>query len=126
MGLDVTAFRNARIVEAYGYSAYNANGIDRLDGIPEGQYLGDDEINFRAGSYGGYNEWRRWLSTTFLGVAPEVVWHNADDYAGKPFFELINFGDNEGAFGPKTSLKLANDFREHRPPTGTDQFDIKK
>lgn len=31
-----------------------------------------------------------------------------------PFFELIHFSDCEGVIGPKTSLKLYNDFKKHR------------
>lgn len=119
MGLDVIAFSNAKLVEEEGAaicSVYNANGFDRIDGKPEGRYSGDNEFRFRAGSYGGYNDFREWLSKTFIGVESKMVWKESDKYSDKPFFELVNFGDNDGAFGPVTSAKLALDFVAHTPP----------
>lgn len=67
---------------------------------------------FRAGSYGGYNEWRKWLCSLALGVDVDEVWKNPAAYAGKPFVELINFSDCEGTIGPVVSAKLAKDFAE--------------
>jgi hypothetical protein len=46
-------------------------------------------------------------------VEPQTVWDNPDAFQGKPFVELINFADNEGAIGPETSRKLAQDFDAH-------------
>jgi hypothetical protein len=54
--------------------------------------------NFRAGSYSGYGEWRRWLST----IAPLPA-----------FAELINFSDCEGVIGSVVASKLAKDFAEY-------------
>jgi hypothetical protein len=114
MSLDITAMNKATLTaDENAFAVYNANGFDRLDGKPEGNYRGQTQISFHAGSYGGYNDWRKWLCWTFLGVGPAKVWDNADQFAGKPFVELINFGDNEGAFGPVTSAKLAKDFQNN-------------
>jgi hypothetical protein len=114
MGLDIVAMNKAKLTaDGDAVAVYNANGFDCLDGKPEGRYTGETEIHFRAGSYGGYNDWRKWLSYTFLGVTPEKVWENPEKFAGKPFVELINFGDNEGTFGPVTSAKLAKDFQDN-------------
>jgi hypothetical protein len=65
---------------------------------------------FRAGSYSGYNWWREQLCQLALGVPPSEVWEDPDAHAGKPFLEMINFSDAEGAIGPVTSAKLAKDF----------------
>ena len=120
MGLDVVAFSNAWPIESedpdLGYHVYSVNGIDRMDGKPEGRYCGENEFSFRAGSYGGYNEFRSWLSKTFIGAEPKIVWESSVLYCDKPFYELVNFGDNEGAFGPATSAKLAADFAAHAAP----------
>jgi hypothetical protein len=49
-----------------------------------------------------------------MGVTPDEVWGNPDQYEGKPFYELVHFADNEGSIGPVTSAKLAHDFQSHR------------
>jgi len=81
----------------------------RADGIVEGCYESTGEIHtFGAGSYSGYNRWREQLAL-MLGTTPEAIWR---DPKPGPFVELINFGDNEGVIGPKTSAKLAADFAQ--------------
>lgn len=63
-----------------------------------------DEHSFRAGSYGGYNQWRDDLRVQFNPeVKPEL-----------PFYELIYFADNEGTIGPKACRDLAYDFNTNR------------
>lgn len=129
MGLDITAISKAVFVRSYDgdlddgtraiYSP--APGMNHLDGKPEGRYLGctlrfDGGTSFRAGSYSGYNHFRAALCRHFLACAPEVVWEEPERFDGKPFVELINFADNEGAIGPVTSKKLAADFAAHEWP----------
>lgn len=58
---------------------------------------------FRAGSYGGYNEWRRHLQERF----------NPNRDPQRPFYELIWFADNEGSIGPEAAQDLLADFLEH-------------
>jgi hypothetical protein len=131
VGLDITAYETVERIgdefdpekedEYYDagkeyFSLYLAHEsfADHADDITPGAFTSNDEaMGFRAGSYGGYNHWREWLSERALGVSPEQVWHNLDKYRDKPFFELIHFSDCEGFIGPKTSAKLAKDFAEH-------------
>lgn len=47
-----------------------------------------------------------------FGVPPQVVWQNPMGYAGRPFYELIDFSDCEGVIGPEVSAKLAKDFAD--------------
>jgi hypothetical protein len=61
-------------------------------------------------SYTGYGAWRANLSWVALGVAPETVWRNLDDYRDRPFFEVIHFADNEGVIGPEAAADLLADF----------------
>jgi hypothetical protein len=119
MSLNITAFSRARFVhndEACKEDDHHTiwsmpEFVDRLDGKEIGCYVSDGkEMAFAAGSYSGYNRWREILSFVALDVVPEVVWENVDEYAGKPFVELINMADNEGAIGPVTSRKLAMNF----------------
>lgn len=70
-----------------------------------------DSYHFRAGSYGGYGFWRDALSYFALGVPASYVWAMPQAYTDKPFFELINFADNEGSIGPEAAADLAEDFR---------------
>lgn len=73
-----------------------------------------DEHHFRAGAYSSYNRFRTVLSDAILGVTSETVWENEDDFENSPFYELINFSDCDGVFGPHDSEKLHNDFVTHR------------
>lgn len=125
MGLDIVAVRQARFLHprpeqwsdehAEHLYIHVIGGFEaRLDGKLAGCYEADDGFHFRAGSYSGYNDWRRWLSETQLGVPPQAVWDAPESFAGKPFVELVNFADSEGAIGPVTSAKLAEDFRSHQ------------
>ena len=118
MALDITAFSKAHFVhndEACEDDHHTILSmpefVDRLDGKEIGCYVSDGkEMAFAAGSYLDYNRWRELLSFLALDVAPEVVWENVDEYAGRPFVELIDMADNESAIGPVTSRKLAMDF----------------
>lgn len=125
MGPDIQAFSQCRFVGPAVDDDYDehedhvliyvlAPFLDRLDGSPQGWYAVDGQRTyFRAGSYSGYNEWREQLCRAALGVFPRAIWDDPEGFAGKPFVELINFADNEGSIGPKTSAKLLTDFEQY-------------
>jgi len=96
------------------------------DTTPSSHYGG-----FRAGSYGGYNQWRNNLAKMAGYNDAEEVWQDEtfdsfkvcnnrkdklDSINGeiveriKPFYELINFSDAEGSIGPEIAKKLYEDF----------------
>lgn len=119
MSLSITAVSKVRFLHNVEgcenedhYNLYSMDDfIDRLDGLQQGCYLSDEKpVFFEAGSYSGYGQWRELLSLTVLGVAPEIVWDNPNDFKEKPFVELIHMADNEGGIGPVTSKKLSADF----------------
>lgn len=131
MGLDVTAYSRVVLLEviedvdAWETKYYDADDPDRMtyvyddpdfrDRLPpivaDGAYRIDGEvIDFRAGSYGGYNEWRNQLARLALGVEADQVWADPDAYVGKPFYELIDFSDCEGVIGTDACTRLAADF----------------
>jgi hypothetical protein len=118
MGLDITAYKNLKVVEnpeldEDGYPLnYDTEWIPggsmdwsekhfpgRGEGIDSKKvYSWEESFRFRAGSYSGYNWWRRKL----------------EQFAnGNDFQELINFADNEGVIGPVVSKKLLKDFADH-------------
>lgn len=131
MGLDVRYYSNLKLCTNQGaardvYFNIDAERIvrirsvgfpERLDDIPDNSFweLTDstEEGNFYAGGYGGYSSWRERLSQLFLGSHLTTVWNRPNDFLDRPFVELINFNDSEGAIGPKTSAKLARDFVQH-------------
>ncbi|MDQ0494039.1 hypothetical protein [Paenibacillus brasilensis] len=118
MGLDITAYRKLVKVENPKFDAdgeledyenqWQTDGSMRWSescwpGRAEGVefdtvYTYDESYGFRAGSYSGYNLWRKMLS----------------DFAeANAFQELIEFSDCEGVIGPVVSAKLANDFTDY-------------
>jgi hypothetical protein len=83
----------------------------RSDGIASGATYGfSTKFRFRAGSYGGYGEWRHWLARLVGYDSARDIWEQSD--AGGPFVELIHFSDCEGVIGPGVAAKLAKDFAE--------------
>lgn len=142
MGLDITYYKNLTLIDCvfdrdgepidaktrepitveyvqlYANPAFpnHANGVE-----DKGVYHYEASGEFRAGSYGGYNQWRECLAKLAgypiaeresHGVIQKR--HDAGAWAAKagPFWELINFSDCEGVIGPAISHKLAKDFAE--------------
>lgn len=136
MGLDITALRKVKFIaseadydemdeKGYDYAWVNTDFPERADGRESGFYFFEEQVGFRAGSYSSYNHFRDWLSQTALGVPAHVVWSNAEEYAERPFFELIHFADNEGIIGPGPAKRLALAFAEHAEQakaTGGDDY----
>lgn len=126
MGLDIVAHSKIEPVtdlpededdryEAGFIRAYVLTGFDQsLRGLEDGQWYRStgDTLHFCAGSYSGYNHFREALSRAVYDVDPATVWANPDAYRDRPFFELINFADNEGTIGPEAAADLAADFDE--------------
>jgi hypothetical protein len=127
MGLDITAYEAIKpwphpiededdfdendALRVYTDSSFRT----RLGSLTEGWYQSLGETHgFRAGSYSGYNRWRETLCDFALGVEPGFVWSRQIEYAGLPFYELINFSDCVGTLGPEVCAKLARDFADHR------------
>lgn len=85
-----------------------------------------DVGRFRAGSYSGYNNWRKQLAIMVGYISDEYVWMDFEKQIRsiklksienkkikmKPFYELIYFSDAEGVIGPDISKKLYSDFVE--------------
>jgi hypothetical protein len=134
MSLDVTSYQRVELVKELprleDYVAYDPLMDDSLDGavltfwqepelaefadgLPSGAYQIEGEMfAFRVGPYSLFNAWRNQLSIAFLGKRLEDVWDSPLERG--PFVEIAQFADCGGFFGPKTSAKLAGDFRSHR------------
>lgn len=116
MGLDISAYSKIK-QEKHGDIYIGRDGFGTRPDLSDGEYTkSDDSVyhGFRAGSYSGYNRWRENLSMAIHGVMPSTIWNSPEKYTGKEFFEIINFSDCEGCFGPKFSAKLHADFVNNR------------
>jgi hypothetical protein len=92
-------------------------GYNKCEDMEGGKYAETDlteEHHFRAGSYGGYNTFRRLLSEGIAGVDPELIWTSPDFYKDVKMFEMINFSDCEGILGTGVCKKLHPQFVGNR------------
>jgi hypothetical protein len=110
MGLDIVAYTGLKKVEAEENIQVAHDQFGYSSDLEKGWYDCDDSFHFRAGSYSGYNTWRRALCQAIHGVSDTQFWKKAENFIGQPFYELINFSDCEGQIGPKISEKLYQDF----------------
>lgn len=129
MGLDITAYRkltrapDAEVDECGAPKEWEKfahlhpstmawveeNFPGRAQGVQPGIYSFADKFGFRAGSYSGYGQWRDWLAKVAGYAGERAAWSASSG----PFWELINFADNEGVIGPVVSAKLAKDFADN-------------
>lgn len=131
MGLDITAYGKLTpapdaelddqgypmdgetIWRASGVSETNNQWPGRAEGLSDrATYKIGESFGFRAGSYGGYNNFRAALAQLAGMPQPKLIWDSPTPVHG-PFVELINFSDCEGVIGPVVATKLASDFAEH-------------
>lgn len=132
MGLDISYY--SKIVPSTSamyedlntdvYPIYEQPGFEyQLGSLKEFQEFSlSDETDcdsFRAGSYGGYNGWRRNLAIMAGYNSDSEVWYDWENELErvkitgdkmKPFYELINFSDCEGVICSEISKKLYDDF----------------
>lgn len=109
MGLDITAYKNIRPSDDEDASQIwiNSAFASHAEALTHGmRFEAEKSEGFRAGSYGGYNQWRNDLAKLAGYLSDEDAWTKTEG----PFWELINFSDCEGVIGPKTSAKLHADF----------------
>jgi len=92
-------------------------GFNKCEDMEGGKYAETNETtehHFRAGSYSGYNRFRKLLSDGVAGVDPHALWENEDQYKDSQMFEMINFSDCEGILGTGVCKKLYPQFLENR------------
>jgi len=113
MALAISAFSDIKLIPGMTSKDADQDGVtylypypkllERANGVRKGAYLYGKRFDFDAGSYHGYNYWRRALPTLVGRIVENI--RKSD-----PFYELVDFPDNEGVIGPRTSAKLARDF----------------
>jgi hypothetical protein len=111
MGLDIVAYQGLTKTDAEENIHVSHNEFGYNSDLQTGWYDCEGEsFHFRAGSYSGYNSWRRALCEAIHGVSDVEFWKDEENFIGQPFYELINFSDCEGQIGPKVAEKLYQDF----------------
>ncbi len=141
MGLDITAYRQLtkldvlfnedgepidpstnEPMENYFKPYSNPDFPGRADGL-DGTYSYEYAEHVFSRGYGSYGRWRETLAKLAGYPLHERVKfgaveasHAAAAWNGKiiegPFYELVNFADNEGTIGPIVAAKLLRDFVE--------------
>lgn len=134
MGLDIYAYSKLKEEHEFGARerrleelglAERGEEIITIDSVDEQAFKGlrpgtwyataeSESFSFRAGSYSGYNQWRRVLSNLMLGIGPEGVWNNETEWRDAPFFGLINHSDCDGAIGGPVAKNLYQDFVKYK------------
>lgn len=116
MGLDITVFEKIKISDI-GISdteentIYIDNTFNQNPGLKVGWYQTEGNSgSFRIGTYSYYNEFRDALCYAIHGISAQEFWINSNNYIGSAFYEIIEFSDCEGVFGPDACRKLHNDF----------------
>ena len=70
-----------------------------------------ETVEFRAGSYGGYNVARSAIWKMVTGESNEEWPEDTfERFTDTPFFEFVFFADNEGTIGPEAAIDLYGDF----------------
>lgn len=123
MGLDITGYSKVILDDNQSERDMYDIYIDHHKAFPEhskpflqGKYYRTEGLKygFRAGSYWGYNQWRKQLCNVIYDIDIEEIWDYPEKYKNKPFFNLINFSDCNGEIGTEMSKSLAKDFKEHQ------------
>ena len=136
MGLDISAYENItkqqirpdrddERADEYFWCRINTDFPGRADDLEDGAaYSYERSMCFAAGAYSGYGQWREELAKLagypkrlhLSEFKPPKEMHSqgAWDSTEGPFWELINFADNEGVIGSQVAAKLARDFAAYQ------------
>lgn len=113
MGLDITAYKNIKVIEDCEPEYYfrntgfpQSNMSDLED--KEIQIDFDEEFDFRAGAYSSYNRFRNELCICANGIKDRELWASEDE--SLKFYWLINFSDCDGYIGTSYCKILHNEF----------------
>ncbi|WP_027380263.1 hypothetical protein [Chryseobacterium daeguense] len=118
MGLAVYVYKNFVLVNNenddcdFLIKKFNDPYMDRCLNLEDGYYSAELVYRKPSYSYSTHNEFRRKLASLF-NVTDQIIWNNPSKYKDLPFFELINFPDNEGAMNFETCTKLHKDFLKY-------------
>lgn len=113
MGLDITAYKDIKIIENKEPEYYFSSSDFPQSNMPnledkEIQIDFKEEFDFRAGSYSGYNLFRNELCISANNIKAEELWDLKDE--SLKFYWLINFTDCDGYIGTSYCSILYEEF----------------
>lgn len=111
-------------IEAFSYTEFAGHALAGVPNLRTENMGGSDFISggcymitpdtlmhgFRAGSYGGYGQFRRLIADAFN---PYRDFGDGSPSPEGPFYELLWFADNEGTIAEVAAASLLRDFRRH-------------
>lgn len=122
MGLDVTVYKNIKRTnsdEDYDFTAFviDPTWEHKIKNLEKGaKYEGEVSGGNVSYAYSSHSRFREHLLKLqdrhdLLKKDGTVDWERLDKFPELPFYELINFADNEGCLDWETNEKLYNDFK---------------
>jgi hypothetical protein len=121
MGLDISVYTNIRkatldeIKEGeYSFIAFviNDSWKNRIKNLEyDTEYVGESQDAGISYGYGSHSRFRDKLTKV---TEMDLEWRNKTSDKPSPFYELINFADNEGCLDWECSQKLYNDFVQQK------------
>ena len=132
MGLNVLVFHNVEVTDDIENSDFKAYVLDedwrpRIKNLEIGKYykgiISFAEISY---PYSSHNRFREKLiklidREDLLDENGHIIWDNITDDI--PFYELIDFADNEGCLDWETSEILYKDFVQYEPKASKEMND---
>jgi len=120
MGLDITVYQKIKKAsekkikeDAYDFEAFVISDCwkDRVKNLEYGQFYVGKSVGSHSTGYGSHRFFRDNLCDV---VGIPKTWTEIDGDKTKPFYELINFADNEGCLDWEVSENLYDDFVNNR------------
>lgn len=126
MGLDAHCFQNIKRVENEYEEDFTPYVIDdnwkyKIKNLEENKPYKGDYVSFHIQySYGTHNRFRETLlkligKEDLLNNDGRINWslYNNGSYSKTPFYEFIDFADNEGSIDWETNERIYNSFKEY-------------
>lgn len=117
MGLSIKVWNNLRPIENETDGSLVIIELlefkDRFKNLRPGKYDANLIKSYYSYPYSMHKEFRDYLAQIFTLTFEEVV-TNSEKYTRLPFFELINFPDNESCMDWETAQKLHQDFVHYK------------
>lgn len=121
MGLNVYVYKNVKITEEeedFDFSAYviDKNWMYKVKNLEyDKNYTGDIQNSSVSYPYSSHNRFRETLikiigRNDLLDKDGKIMWSPLEKELEMPFYELINFADNEGCLDFEISKKLYDEF----------------
>lgn len=122
MGLSVRVMMHPELCTSYNDNAYKIYTIDpawnyKIKNFKAGEYyIGEIYLSDISCGYSSHNKFRELLvkhtgRTDKLNFRDEIIFEMLDDTV--PFYDFIDFADNEGCLDYEISEKIYQDFVKH-------------